>query len=215
MGAPTDRVEFIDVFDPSMIEGSDVLGLLFVFPITPVFEKVSQDGESDVKITEKFWFTKQTVGNACGTIALLHLFCNLDNGCFPMEGILKDFYFNCTEKSPQERASVLESEDRIAEAHQKAETEGQSGHEDKVEEHYICIMPHYEKGKLRKIVELDGRRDGPVAYDAEANIFVDAAFKHINKRYFSVDPQEYRFCVIAAVTKGSPFDLTPLKPNSP
>lgn len=207
LGGPTDKIKFVDVFDPSTLEHTKVLGLLFVFPTTLKLQK--EDNKGGDEIRDKFWFTKQTVENACGTVALLHLFCNLDHGEYPLSGALQTFYEECQEKDPGERAKALEVAEPIATAHQKAETEGQSRSAEHVEEHYITILPYFDAdGKLEKIVELDGRKTGPVCNDVPAEFsrsFIKAAFQHVTDKYFNADPQEYRFSIIAVVDRSLCF----------
>ena len=78
---------FHDVFS---IEDPDLLAfvprpayaLLLVFPVSETYEKfrIQEDGEKQVyegcgEGEEVVWF-KQTIGNACGMIGLLHGVCN-------------------------------------------------------------------------------------------------------------------------------------------
>jgi ubiquitin carboxyl-terminal hydrolase L3 len=58
-----------------------VLGVLMVFPIKEASEahraeekaRVENDGQT---LSPAVWYTKQFVGNACGTVGLLHVIAN-------------------------------------------------------------------------------------------------------------------------------------------
>ena len=55
--------------------------VLMLFPINEATEKARIDEEarlaaSGQQVSPKVWFTKQTIGNACGTIGLLHATMN-------------------------------------------------------------------------------------------------------------------------------------------
>lgn len=54
------------------------------------------------------FFMRQTIGNACGTVSLLHALCNnQDKGEFVKDSFLDTFYNKFKDSSPSERADYL------------------------------------------------------------------------------------------------------------
>lgn len=66
------------------------------------------------------------MGNACGTVALLHIFGNLRDVC-PVQpgGYLEAFYEKSIKLNAEERAISLETDQSIMAAHREAEDGGQ------------------------------------------------------------------------------------------
>ncbi|KAG2263952.1 hypothetical protein Bca52824_071031 [Brassica carinata] len=84
LGLAPDAAECNDVFglDDELLEmvPKPVLAVLFLYPITKKSEeeRIEQDKEIKEKVhIDKVYFMKQTVGNACGTIGLLHAIGNI------------------------------------------------------------------------------------------------------------------------------------------
>nr|DAD18386.1 TPA_asm: hypothetical protein HUJ06_019849 [Nelumbo nucifera] len=83
LGLPPDEAEFYDVYglDEELLEmvPKPVLAVLFLFPVNAESEaERALEKESAKKETsDKVYFLKQTVGNACGTIGLLHAIGNV------------------------------------------------------------------------------------------------------------------------------------------
>ncbi|KAG2263954.1 hypothetical protein Bca52824_071033 [Brassica carinata] len=83
LGLAPDEAECNDVFglDDELLEmvPKPVLAVLFLYPITKSEEeRIEQDKEIKEKVhIDKVYFMKQTVGNACGTIGLLHAIGNI------------------------------------------------------------------------------------------------------------------------------------------
>ncbi|XP_014491453.1 ubiquitin carboxyl-terminal hydrolase 3-like isoform X2 [Vigna radiata var. radiata] len=82
LGLLMEEVEFCDVFglDEELLEmvPNPVLVVLFLYPITAKTEEERLQQENEKKdYSSKVYFTKQTVGNACGTISLLHALGNI------------------------------------------------------------------------------------------------------------------------------------------
>lgn len=76
-------------------------------------KSVKQDG-TDVKEEEGVYYMKQTIGNACGTIALLHLVANNMSGpevnlTIKPESFLDDFLKATKGMNPAEKGAYLEN----------------------------------------------------------------------------------------------------------
>ena len=87
------------------------------------------------------YYMKQTVGNACGTVGLLHCVANSKASLSLQPGSYIERFFEATATmSPDERAAFLEADDEIEVTHEAAASEGQSEqiHEE-VNTHFICF----------------------------------------------------------------------------
>lgn len=64
-------------------------------------------------MSDKVWFCKQRITNACGTVGLLHALINAEDHV-GMDGWLKKFAANCRDKDPETRASILEGDSEVS-----------------------------------------------------------------------------------------------------
>jgi len=93
---------FVDVIgtDPELLEmvPRPAMGVLLLFPITEKVTKAEEEErlklETEGQITDqKVWFMKQTIGNACGTIGVLHALANIyDKLSLPEDSPLQQFF---------------------------------------------------------------------------------------------------------------------------
>lgn len=108
------------------------------------------------------WY-KQTIGNACGLIGLLHGVSNGKARQFVQDGTdLDQFIKAAVPLKPRERATLIEESDALERAHQSAAAGGDTAApqaEDNVDLHYVCFVKSEETGSLW---EMDGRRKGPL-----------------------------------------------------
>ena len=83
-GVPSDW-ELVDVYglDPELLAflPSPVVAMILLFPINDKYENYRKQEEEKMKnkgqeVSPKVYFMKQTIGNACGTVALLHSILN-------------------------------------------------------------------------------------------------------------------------------------------
>ncbi|RDX62336.1 Ubiquitin carboxyl-terminal hydrolase 3, partial [Mucuna pruriens] len=130
LGLPVDEAECCDVFglDEELLEmvPKPVLAVLFLYPITAKTEEERLQQESEKKdYSSKVYFMKQTVGNACGTIGLLHALGNLTSEVKLVEGSFFDKFFKSTASmDPVQRAVFLENDREMEVAHSVAATAG-------------------------------------------------------------------------------------------
>ncbi|XLR69398.1 hypothetical protein S83_020070 [Arachis hypogaea] len=82
LGLPPDEAESCDVYglDDDLLQmvPSPVLSVLFLYPLTSKTEEERLQQENEKREnSNKVYFMKQTVDNACGTIGLLHALGNI------------------------------------------------------------------------------------------------------------------------------------------
>ncbi|KAH0485852.1 MAG: hypothetical protein KVP17_004399 [Porospora cf. gigantea B] len=188
-------IRFQDVFSTEewaldMVEGSTA-AVVLLYPIT----KRSEQRRRSLVTTKSdaVWFSKQTVGNACGTMALLHAAMNMSCAC---DGWLSRFKSDTETLDPVQRAKSIEADTRLEALHKSVEHEGQTAQVDEeVNEHFVTFV--CRDGRL---FELDGRNDGPVCHGVvrEENL-LKAAVDVVKREFIEQDPTQVRFAIIALV----------------
>ncbi|KAL6651845.1 hypothetical protein ACP70R_010770 [Stipagrostis hirtigluma subsp. patula] len=135
LGVPEDAAEFHDVYglDADALEmvPQPVLAVILCSPDPP-----SQDADHSEQVLssgdkqenwDRLYFIKQieSLGNACGTIGLLHAVGNVSSEINLVENSSLDMFFKSTAGvDPYERAVLLEKDDAMARAHSVAASAG-------------------------------------------------------------------------------------------
>jgi len=185
-------VEFGDVFglDESLLAmvPQPVKAVVLLFPISPESEARRKQEDEEILKNEQptldptiFWI-KQTIPNACGTMGLIHAIANSDVTLEPGSPLAK-FIEQCTDKTPEERAKLLETTPLFADIHAAAASSGQSAVPANLDTdlHFSCFVAAPSSrgptsdGASMRIVELDGRRNGPIDRGECTDLLADAA----------------------------------------
>ncbi|CAL5222286.1 g4625 [Coccomyxa viridis] len=180
LGLDTSQYSFHDVYgmDPELLAmlPQPVIALLLLFPITDQSEAASK-AEADRLRDEGYtppkaaYFMKQTIGNACGTMGVLHALANnlstvsIDDGSF-----LQRFYEATADMDPAQRGAYLEHPPEgapdIDEAHHAAAQAGETrppGLDEVVALHFVALVQR--EGRL---LELDGRKPFPIDHGSSS-----------------------------------------------
>lgn len=208
-------LSFHDVYsldDPSLLAfvPRPVLALLLVFPVSKTYEtaRVAEDSSLPTysgsgSDEEVLWF-RQTIGNACGMMGLLHSVCN--GGA--KEHIAKDtplakLILEATPLSPEPRARLIENTPAIASAHASAASQGDTAALSataSVDLHFVAFI----KSSQNHLWELDGRRKGPLnrgnlpdGDDALADRALELGVKAFLKREEEAGGGDLRFSLLA------------------
>ena len=94
-----------------------------LYPLTAKQESFRSEDNIPKEALEEVWFTKQRIGNACGTIGLLHSLMNAPEplNTFQEGSWLESFQSECHKSmSPVEKAQRLEADDKVAKMHDDA-----------------------------------------------------------------------------------------------
>ncbi|KAK3144077.1 hypothetical protein QOZ80_4AG0308510 [Eleusine coracana subsp. coracana] len=183
LGVPED-VGFCDVYglDDEMLAmvPQPVLAVLLLYPQDRIKESQASTASSVVtkEPGKNVYFMKQTVGNACGTVGIIHALGNAASRIKLGQGSYFDrFYKQTADMDPTQisvlcRAACLEEDQEMENAHSVAVTAGDTEAKDGVIEHYVCFS--CVDGEL---YELDGGKSQPIYHGPSSpdNFLQDAA----------------------------------------
>jgi hypothetical protein len=141
------------------------------------------------------------VGNACGTIAMIHAFNNgIPSSSISDSSPLAVFSAKVKDMTSTQRAKAMETGEAskaIADLHKVSSLQGQSDVPDAEEEvtlHYVCLAR--VDGVL---YEFDGRKNAPVNHGAcEENEVLESSVR-VAKEFMARDPENLNFSAIALV----------------
>ncbi|KAK5165606.1 ubiquitinyl hydrolase 1 [Saxophila tyrrhenica] len=169
---------FHDVFsldDPDLLAfvPRPAQALLLVFPVSNTYEKFRHEEDKDKQEYEGhgeaedvIWY-KQTIGNACGLIGVLHAVSNgAARAMIQQDSDLDTLVKRALPLKPRERAELLEETEALETAHSAAASTGDTAApqaEDNVDLHFVCFVKSEKNGHL---FEMDGRRKGPIDHGA-------------------------------------------------
>ena len=185
LGLPTE-IGFHDIFgfEPDLLAmvPQPTHAILLLFPITEASEKArlehastrnDDDAASDL-VSPGVWFTRQTIGNACGTIGVLHAVANTQHEySIADDSWFARFFAATSTMTPAERAAHLEADDSLEAAHAGAASSVASSTavptpDEEVDLHFVALV-HVDGG----LYELDGRKEAPVRHgDTSAESFL-------------------------------------------
>lgn len=199
---------FVDVYglEPELLSmvPSPVAAVLLLFPYSQPYKDFVKEASGAIEaetqvVSDRVYFMKQTIKNACGAVALIHSLANCSDLIKLPDCPLKNFLDATRSLSPEERGAFLEDYAAIASVHEefalKGQTEAPSADE-KVNLHFICLV------KVDgHIYDLDGRKPypfncGPTTDDT---FLLDAS--RVCKDYIARDPENIHFGVAALVLK--------------
>ncbi|GMN30980.1 hypothetical protein TIFTF001_003050 [Ficus carica] len=202
LGLPETEAECCDVYGlgEELLEmvPKPVLAVLFLYPLTQQSEEERIQQANEVKEPHgRVYYMRQTVGNACGTVGLLHAVGNITSEIKLVEGSFLDKFFKSTANMDAlERARFLENDTEMEVAHAVAATAGDTEASDDVNTHFICFT--CVDGTL---YELDGRKTGPISHGSSSPeaLLKDAA--QVIQGMIEKNPDSLNFNVIAISKK--------------
>ncbi|KAH8093748.1 cysteine proteinase [Cristinia sonorae] len=205
-GLVTSDAEFTDVYgldaDLLALVPHPVKAVILLFPITDSSEtrrrndetRIAAEGQNPPIDPSVFWM-KQTISNACGTMGLIHAIANSGVQIKPDSPISK-FIEECKDKTPEERAKLLETTPLFSSIHAEAASSGQTAVPTNLDTnlHFTCfVQAPSETGP--RVVELDGRRTGPVDRGACTELLESVAT--VVKSYYVESTTNVQFSMLA------------------
>jgi len=188
---------FTDVFglEPELLAmvPRPVLAVLLLYPLS---DNVTNHPLGEEKPEPEIYFAKQTIGNACGTMGIIHAIANnlkkikVDDS----KHFIK-FYEQTKDLTPLEKAQYLETDTVMGGAHEETAQEGQTeapSKDDLLRHHFVSFVNH--GGDL---YELDGRRDAPLHHGTTCGDTLLEDAVQVVKKFIERDSEETGFSVIA------------------
>eukprot|EP00792_Barthelona_sp_PAP020_P002827 TRINITY_DN1443_c0_g1_i1.p1 TRINITY_DN1443_c0_g1~~TRINITY_DN1443_c0_g1_i1.p1 ORF type:complete len:215 (+),score=82.23 TRINITY_DN1443_c0_g1_i1:39-683(+) len=167
-----------------------VHALILLYPLNDSiveFEKKSNFVEKPEKIT----YLKQYIGNACGTIALLHSILNTQTAQILPDSILDKIQkFNGT---PEEIGNFLMDFEKLESVHQESAAEQLTEVPSDVDLHFIAFVE-----KDGQLYELDGRKEGVVSRGPILESFLSSCGNVCNEYIYNASG-DFRFNAMALV----------------
>lgn len=186
--------------DPELLSMSPqpVLAVILIYPWNEQKERERDERQAALRTkgAPGVWYMIQHVGDACGTIAVIHALANCREVIGLGDGSLKRFVESVDAMSPDEKGKALGRCAEIAAAHKTHAEQGQTDHTKykDVASHFICFVHH--DGTL---FELDGARPSgcPVSHGPTSpeRFLVDVA-RVIKTEFIDRDPEELNFGII-------------------
>lgn len=136
---------------------------------------------------------EQTIGNACGTIGLLHALANTLEPAEWGSGVFKEIMHRTLSLSPAARAKELELIKGLESIHQDQATQGQTeapDAEEDVDLHFVCFVE-----KEGFLYELDGRNPTPINHGPCTDLALDAAT--VIKKIMALSPEQVNYTILA------------------
>jgi ubiquitin carboxyl-terminal hydrolase L3 len=217
LGVDMDALSFYDIYsltDPDLLAfiPRPAFALLVIIPLTPTWDeaRTAEDkdkpeyaGKGDDEPV--IWF-KQTIGNACGSIGLVHCLLNSPEAAEHIlpSSTLSKIRDDALPKSIWERAKVLEDSDEFEKAHADAAKLGDTAAPPPVSDqhtgqHFVAFV----KAKDGHLWELEGGRQAPLdrgALDEDEDVLSPAALEKGIGRLMRIETEkggDLRFSAIA------------------
>lgn len=196
LGVPNEW-QFVDIYgldsDLLAMVPRPVAAVVLLYPIT---DKATENPLGEVKSSSDLFFVKQTISNACGTIAIVHSLANNRDKIQFIDGKhFGKFIESCMDMTPEERASFLENDKDMGAAHEDSAQEGQTqapSRDESVKTHFIAFV--CMDGGL---YEMNGRSEGPILHgDTSAETLLEDAIA-VAKKFMERDPDEVNFTLMA------------------
>lgn len=172
-----------------------VAAVMLLYPLT---DKVQEKdiGQVDKEYPPSMYFMRQTIGNACGTIALVHALGNNEDKIeFDENKHFRAFLNKSKDLTPEEKAAFLEKDEGMGAAHEEIAQEGDT----EAPPRDVALNPHFVAfinfdGNL---YEMDGRKDAPVCHGKTSSETLLEDTVKVVREFMSRDPDEINFTLMA------------------
>jgi len=172
------------------------IAVMFLFPYSKM--KLFRKELTPTPVHPDLYFMQQLVGNACGTVAVVHCLANNLHKLSLSNGFFKQFLEKTKSTTPLERGRLFGREKALHDVHtsmakdSEVQTEVPAA-DAKVDFHFICFVEYH--GQL---YELDGAKDFPINHGpTNPDLFLYDAVKKIKENFIEKLKDELLFSVIS------------------
>jgi ubiquitin carboxyl-terminal hydrolase L3 len=215
MGVNTSKLQFCEVLSLEdwalEMVPRPCAAVLMVFPIKDASEaykaeqaaKIATEGQI---VSPNLRYIKQTIGNACGTIGILHALSNVSGSSESLLDIKSGSYLSkylsqTASMTGEQIAEYLDADDELESTHEAAAAGGSTAvPEDNtsINTHFVCFV--HRDGH---IYEMDGRKAGPINHgECEEGKLLEESCKII-QGFMDRDPGELSFSITALTAPGA------------
>jgi len=170
------------------------LALILLFPDSKLKALKSND-EITTNANQNVYFMKQLVGNACGTVAVVHSLANNTHKIHLQEGFFKNFLERTKISDPLTRGQLFGEEKEMEKIHASISHEGQTNAPEasaKVDYHFVSFVNVGDS-----LYQLDGGKAGPINHGPTTeNTFLKDAVKVIQNEFMAKLPDELNFVIL-------------------
>lgn len=209
---------FYDVYsldDPDLLSfiPRPAHALIFITPAPMYFSVREEDGipQAEERLTydksgeqEPIIWYRQTVGNTCGLIALLHAVSNGDARQFiKKDSFLDRLIQEATPLKPLPRADLLYNSKELEQAHMRAARTGDTG-APRADEGCGYHFLAFTKGKDGHLWELEGGCDGPIdrgLLPEGADMLSEEALEKGIRKFLKFAEGNLEFSIVALASK--------------
>ncbi|XP_061189469.1 ubiquitin carboxyl-terminal hydrolase-like isoform X1 [Saccostrea echinata] len=196
LGVPKEW-QFVDVYglEPDLLGmvPKPVAAVVLLYPIT---DKSEATTIGEQKQNPDLYFVKQTIRNACGTVAIVHALANnQDKIKFLDDKHFAQFLKKTLSMSAEERAEFLQVDQDMGSAHEDTAQEGQTKappSEAKVNTHFVSFVC-----KDGGLYQLNGRDDAPIYHGPCTPDSLLEKTAKVAKQFMERDPDELNFTLMA------------------
>lgn len=225
VGFDIQKYQFVDVFSTSdedllNLVPRPVVGLLLVKPssaqsciigtndTTTKEPKTEIVNGSDLNANNAIWHTTQTIGGACGSIAVLHLVANIDEDLLGRPVYHRNSWL---ERFLADDERLLDEEFRRMHMDAACHWSNQTSHSKfvpgkRVGNTFTALVPilvrrnSNDQGSCMVLVELDGRKEGPIPHGTTSRgSFLADSCKWIEQ--VMADNPDGQFAILALAAK--------------
>lgn len=176
-----------------------VVSVLLVFPLDAAAESHRTEECANIKrngqhISSALYYTKQTVSNACGTVAVLHAIANAQTQVqIAPDSFMDRFLATTSAMSADERAAYFYDNEEIERLHKTASVQGQTSTDQIAVDTHFVTFSHVDGN----MYELDGRKEFPINHGpCSSDSLLKQACSQI-RQYMTRSPAELRFTILA------------------
>ncbi|GAM22246.1 hypothetical protein SAMD00019534_054210 [Acytostelium subglobosum LB1] len=205
LGVPVEW-EFCDIYgiDKELLDmvPKPCVAVILLFPITKSYEIQRYKLQNEIEekgqhVSDKVYFMKQYIGNACGTIGVIHSVLNNADSIKFNEGFFKSFLQTTSNLSVDQRANALAHNSEIERTHEISAQQGQSNvpdQDDPVILHFVSFVN--VDGHL---YELDGRKPFPINHSTTSDETFLEDVGEVLQMMIEENPEEIRFNLMGLV----------------